>query len=75
MTADGKRKHLCRDPGLKASYAKPLEEACDESVWDHLAGTVHTAFEAGEHGQAAARGIDDRGDELLVVNALKEVER
>jgi len=48
---------------LKASY--------EESVWDHLAGTVGTPFEAGEHKQIAVKVIDDRGNELMVVKGLK----
>jgi hypothetical protein len=51
MTSDGKRKHPCRDPGLRAPDAKPLEEACEDSVCDYMAGTVSRLFEVGEHGQ------------------------
>ena len=47
---------------LKATY--------DETVWDHLAGTISAPFEAGEHKQIAVKVIDDRGNELLVVNSL-----
>lgn len=47
---------------LKASY--------EETVWDHLAGTVSAPFEAGEQGQIAVKVIDDRGNELLVVKRL-----
>jgi len=46
----------------------------DESVWDHLAGTVSAPFEAGEHGQVAVKVIDDRGNELIVVKSLAEAE-
>jgi adenine-specific DNA-methyltransferase len=42
----------------------------DDSVWDHLAGTVSAPFEAGEHRQIAVKVIDDRGNELLVVEML-----
>ena len=49
---------------LKASY--------EESVWDHLSGTVSAQFEAGEDGQVAVKVIDDRGNELLVVKKLVE---
>ncbi len=51
---------------LKASY--------EETVWDHLAGTTSAPFEAGEHQQVAVKVIDDRGNELLVVKKLGEVE-
>jgi adenine-specific DNA-methyltransferase len=49
---------------------KALRGAYDETVWDHLAGTVSAPFEAGEHGQIAVKVIDDRGNELMVVNEL-----
>ncbi len=52
---------------LKASY--------EETVWDHLAGTTSAPFEAGEHQQVAVKVIDDRGNELLVVKKLGEVEK
>jgi hypothetical protein len=53
-----------KDAALKATH--------DETVWDHLAGTVSAPFEAGEHGQIAVKVIDDRGNELLVVKNLKD---
>jgi len=52
---------------------KALRTTYEESVWDHLAGTVSTPFEAGEHGQIAVKVIDDRGNELLVVKSLKDI--
>jgi adenine-specific DNA-methyltransferase len=54
---------------------KALKATYEESVWDHLSGTVSAPFEAGEHGQIAVKVIDDRGNELLVVKKLGEVER
>src|SRR5207249_9005631 len=53
---------------------KALKGDYEESVWDHLAGTVSAPFEAGEHGQIAVKVIDQRGNELLVVKSLKEAE-
>jgi adenine-specific DNA-methyltransferase len=50
---------------------KALKATHDESVWDHLAGTVSAPFEAGEHAQIAVKVIDDRGNELLVIKDLK----
>jgi adenine-specific DNA-methyltransferase len=35
------------------SLKKALKTTHDETVWDHLAGTVSTPFEAGEHDQIA----------------------
>ncbi|MBI3761103.1 MAG: site-specific DNA-methyltransferase, partial [Chloroflexi bacterium] len=52
---------------LKASY--------EDSVWDHLAGTVSEPFAAGQRVQIAVKVIDDGGNELLVVRKLGEAER
>ncbi|MEX2116150.1 MAG: site-specific DNA-methyltransferase [Bacteroidota bacterium] len=54
---------------------KALKASYEESVWDHLAGTTSAPFEAGEQGQIAVKVIDDRGNELLVVKKLSEVEK
>jgi adenine-specific DNA-methyltransferase len=54
--------------GLKQA----LKGTYDDSVWDHLAGTLSEPFEAGEHKQIAVKVIDDRGNELLVVKQLSE---
>ena len=51
---------------------KALKADYDDSVWDHLAGTVSAPFEAGEHRQVAVKVIDDRGNELLVVRPLPQ---
>ncbi len=68
--------HVCQAffPRTSAwdNLKKALKGTYDESVWDHLAGTVSAPFEAGEHGQVAVKVIDDRGNELLVVKNLKE---
>ena len=56
------------------SLKKALKATYEESVWDHLAGTVSAPFEAGEHGQVAVKVIDDRGNELLVVRNLREAQ-
>jgi adenine-specific DNA-methyltransferase len=49
---------------------KALKGEYDESVWDHLSGTVSAPFELSEHKQVAVKVIDDRGNELLVVKKL-----
>jgi very-short-patch-repair endonuclease len=54
------------------SLKKALKGEYEESVWDHLAGTISAPFEAGETGQIAVKVIDDRGNELLVVKTLKD---
>ncbi|OGI45407.1 MAG: DNA methyltransferase [Candidatus Muproteobacteria bacterium RBG_16_65_34] len=51
---------------------RALKGSHEESVRDHLAGTVSALFEAGEHGQIAVKVIDDRGNKLLVVKNLRE---
>ena len=49
---------------------KALKGDYEESVWDHLAGTTSAPFAAGEHRQIAVKVIDDRGNELMVVERL-----
>ncbi|MDP3104193.1 MAG: site-specific DNA-methyltransferase [Candidatus Methanoperedens sp.] len=51
---------------LKATY--------DDSIWEHLAGTVSEPFEAGENRRVAVKVIDERGNELMVVKGLDEVD-
>jgi adenine-specific DNA-methyltransferase len=53
---------------------RSLKTEFEESVWQHLAGTTSAPFEAGEHAQIAVKVIDDRGNELLVVKSLKEID-
>lgn len=54
------------------SLKKALKGEYEDTVWDHLAGTVSAPFEAGEQGQVAIKVIDDRGNELLIVKSLSE---
>jgi very-short-patch-repair endonuclease/DNA modification methylase len=61
--------------GAWDNLKKALKATYEEAVWDHLAGTTSAPFEPGEHGQIAVKVIDDRGNELLVVKKLSEVER
>jgi adenine-specific DNA-methyltransferase len=58
--------------GAWDNLKRALKSTHEESVWDHLAGTVSASFEVGEHGQIAVKVIDDRGNELLVVKNLAE---
>jgi len=53
---------------------KALKATHQETVWDHLAGDTSAPFEAGERQQIAVKVIDDRGNELMVVKKLSEVE-
>ncbi len=56
--------------GAWDSLKKALKGEYEESVWDHLSGTTSAPFEAGEHRQIAVKVIDDRGNELMVVEEL-----
>ena len=60
--------------GAWENLKRALKGSYEESVWDHLAGSVSAPFAAGEHGQVAVKVIDQRGNELLVVKSLKEAE-
>jgi adenine-specific DNA-methyltransferase len=51
---------------------KALKATHEETVWDHLAGTLSAPFEAGEHEDIAVKVIDDRGNELLITKRLKD---
>jgi hypothetical protein len=53
------------------SLKKALKGSYEESVWEHLAGTISTPFKQGENKEIAVKVIDDRGNELLVVKELK----
>ncbi len=53
---------------------KALKTELEESVWDHLAGTVSAPFTAADVREIAVKVIDDRGNELLVVKSLDEAE-
>jgi very-short-patch-repair endonuclease len=61
--------------GAWENLKRALKGAYEDSVWDHLAGTVSEPFSAGEREQIAVKVIDDRGNELLVVKKLSEAER
>lgn len=50
---------------------RALKADFDESVWAHLAGDTSTPFNVGQHRQIAAKVIDDRGNELMVVKKLE----
>lgn len=58
--------------GAWENLKKALRAEYEEGVWDHLAGTVSTPFEAGEKKQVAIKVIDERGNELLLVKPLAE---
>lgn len=49
---------------------KALKAQFEPGVFDHLAGDTSAPFYAGEHKQIAMKVIDDRGNELVVVQGL-----
>jgi adenine-specific DNA-methyltransferase len=54
---------------------KSLKARFDDSVWDHLAGTVSEPFALGKHQRIAVKVIDERGNELMVVREQAEAEQ
>jgi adenine-specific DNA-methyltransferase len=58
--------------GAWENLKKALKGEYEDTVWDHLAGTVSAPFEIGENGQVAVKVIDDRGNELLIVKSVSE---
>ena len=70
--------HVCQAFFPRTSAWKALRRSLrgefDESVWQHLSGTVSAPFAAGSHAQIAVKVIDDRGNELLVVQPVVPAE-
>jgi adenine-specific DNA-methyltransferase len=66
--------HVCQAffprTGAWEGLKKALKAEYEEGVWDHLAGTMSAPFEPGETRQIAVKVIDDRGNELLVVQKV-----
>jgi adenine-specific DNA-methyltransferase len=58
--------------GAWENLKRALKGEYEDSVWQHLAGTVSVPFEAGERKQMAVKVIDDRGNALMVVKELGE---
>jgi adenine-specific DNA-methyltransferase len=48
------------------------EDECEDSLWQHPAGTVSAPFEPDGHGQTAVKVIDGWGNELMVVKSAAE---
>jgi adenine-specific DNA-methyltransferase len=53
---------------------KSLKGEFEDSVWDHLSGTVSAPFTEDGTGEIAVKVIDDRGNELLVIRSIDEAE-
>jgi adenine-specific DNA-methyltransferase len=60
--------------GAWDNLKKSLKSVYDDDVWKHLAGSQSALFEAGAHSQVAVKVIDERGNELVAVRSLKDVE-
>ncbi len=57
--------------GAWDNLKRALKGDFDDRVWDHLAGDTSEPFVAGTNVQVAVKVIDHRGNELMVVRALK----
>ncbi|MGQ0715044.1 MAG: site-specific DNA-methyltransferase [Gemmatimonadaceae bacterium] len=51
---------------------KALKADFEDTVWEHLRGTTSAPFEANPDQQVAAKVIDHRGNELMVVRKIRE---
>jgi len=60
--------------GAWEALQRALRTTFEDSVWEHLAGTVSEPFAAGDNSRVAVKVIDDRGNELMVIRALAEAE-
>ncbi|HYZ77276.1 MAG TPA: site-specific DNA-methyltransferase [Gaiellaceae bacterium] len=58
--------------GAWASLRKALKSEFQETVWEHLAGAVSAPFVRNGSDEIAVKVIDDRGNELMVVQALAQ---
>ena len=54
---------------------KAVRAEFNDSVWAHLAGDTSEPFVAGENRQVAIKVIDERGNELMVIEGLGDVKR
>ena len=68
--------HVCQAffPRTSAwdNIRRSLKAQFDESVWEHLAGNTSEPFPAGDNEKVAIKVIDDRGNELIIVELLSE---
>jgi adenine-specific DNA-methyltransferase len=71
--------HVCQAffprTGAWDNLKRALKGSYEEIVWEHLSGTKSVPFEEGEQGQIAVKVIDDRGNELMVVKSLRDIEK
>lgn len=60
--------------GAWGNLQKSLKGQFNDSVWEHLAGTISEPFVADSKGQIAIKVIDERGNELMRVLNVAEAE-
>ena len=60
--------------GAWNNLQKSLKSQFDDSVWDHLAGTVSEPFALGNRKCIAIKVIDERGNELMATRKEEEAE-
>lgn len=60
--------------GAWGNLQKSLKGQFNDSVWEHLAGTISEPFVADSKGQIAVKVIDERGNELMRVLNVAEAE-
>jgi adenine-specific DNA-methyltransferase len=56
--------------GAWDNLKRALHATHEESVWDHLNGTISAPFEATPEAKVAVKVIDTRGNELMVVKTI-----
>ena len=57
--------------GAWDNLQKSLKADFNDSVWEHLAGTISEPFVLGDKRRIAVKVIDDRGNELMVVKSAE----
>ncbi len=58
--------------GAWENLKQALRATHEESVWEHLNGTISAPFEATADTKVAVKVIDTRGNELMVVKTIGE---
>ncbi|MAE70844.1 MAG: site-specific DNA-methyltransferase, partial [Gemmatimonadetes bacterium] len=55
-----------------SALKRALKTEFEDSVWEHLSGTLSAPFAPGDHGRVAIKVLDDRGNELMLELAMEE---
>lgn len=59
--------------GAWDNLQKSLKSDFNDSVWEHLAGTISEPFVLGDKRRIAVKVIDNRGNELMAVKSAEEM--